>query len=579
MSQFYDQASLVMVPSGYKAGKVYSQKPLSTDGELTFTRNSNATRVNADGLVEKVRTNVLLYSNTFSNAAWTVYSGSPTLTLVNNNATAPDGTQTASTLNYTVIGGGQQFFQNVSLPAGTYNTSIYLRSATGSSLSMTFGFYDGSNKNENITVGTTWQRFDVSKTLVNTTVRCCWLMANELNASVEIWNAQTEVSDFGPTEYIPTTSAAVSVGPTANVPRIDYTGGGCGKLILEPQRTNVHLLSESMYEMPRFALSGAVSPTNARSLSTVSPSGYYNATELTGGNSSTGSWGIYNLIPTSISAGNQVSVSTFAKAGTHDKIFLSQANISYTGTNGAYFDLSNGTTPTAGARMEYYGNGWWRCFMPVVTLTANSPSSYNIGHYVAPSTSSNVWSTNYNGKSVYFFGTQVEAGSYATSYIPTLGASVTRLADAAYKTGISSLIGQTEGTLFADIIQNGGAANTSYIMAWDGTYSNRIAIYSGGLGNESKIAFYVTVGGVNTVIFTTSAVYLGRHKIALAYKLNDVVAYIDGVEVLNDTSATIPATTALALPTSANAANGTINQTLLFKTRLTNQQLSEITAL
>jgi hypothetical protein len=34
MSQFFDQASLVMVPSGYKDGKVYSQKPLSTDGEL-----------------------------------------------------------------------------------------------------------------------------------------------------------------------------------------------------------------------------------------------------------------------------------------------------------------------------------------------------------------------------------------------------------------------------------------------------------------------------------------------------------------------------------------------------------------
>ena len=69
MSQFYDQASLVMVPSGYKAGKVYSQKPLSTDGELTFTRNSNATRVNADGLVEKVRTNYAPYGNDMSN--WT----------------------------------------------------------------------------------------------------------------------------------------------------------------------------------------------------------------------------------------------------------------------------------------------------------------------------------------------------------------------------------------------------------------------------------------------------------------------------------------------------------------------------
>jgi hypothetical protein len=53
MSQFFDQASLVMVPSGYKDGKVYSQKPLSTDGELTFTRATSATRVGPDGLIQK----------------------------------------------------------------------------------------------------------------------------------------------------------------------------------------------------------------------------------------------------------------------------------------------------------------------------------------------------------------------------------------------------------------------------------------------------------------------------------------------------------------------------------------------
>jgi hypothetical protein len=45
MSAFYDLASLVVVPSGYKSGKVYAQKPLTTDGQLAFTRASTATRV------------------------------------------------------------------------------------------------------------------------------------------------------------------------------------------------------------------------------------------------------------------------------------------------------------------------------------------------------------------------------------------------------------------------------------------------------------------------------------------------------------------------------------------------------
>jgi hypothetical protein len=58
MSVFYDLASLVLVPSGYKASKVYAQKPLTADGQLTFSRASTATRVNASGLVETVASNV-----------------------------------------------------------------------------------------------------------------------------------------------------------------------------------------------------------------------------------------------------------------------------------------------------------------------------------------------------------------------------------------------------------------------------------------------------------------------------------------------------------------------------------------
>ena len=49
MSNIYDKSSLVLIPSGTKTGKVYSQKPVSGDGDFTFTRSSAATRVNASG--------------------------------------------------------------------------------------------------------------------------------------------------------------------------------------------------------------------------------------------------------------------------------------------------------------------------------------------------------------------------------------------------------------------------------------------------------------------------------------------------------------------------------------------------
>ena len=72
MSSFYEDASLVMIPSGYKTSNVYSAKPTDGAGDLSFTRsNDTATRVGPDGLIEKVRTNLLTYSNTFTDASWT----------------------------------------------------------------------------------------------------------------------------------------------------------------------------------------------------------------------------------------------------------------------------------------------------------------------------------------------------------------------------------------------------------------------------------------------------------------------------------------------------------------------------
>ena len=69
MATLFDDASLVMIPSGYKDDKLYSIKPTSGDGDFTFSRDgsgaSPATRVNSAGLIEKGRTNLLLQSNDF----------------------------------------------------------------------------------------------------------------------------------------------------------------------------------------------------------------------------------------------------------------------------------------------------------------------------------------------------------------------------------------------------------------------------------------------------------------------------------------------------------------------------------
>ena len=76
MSNIYDKASLVLIPSGTKTSKVYSQKPVNGDGDFTFSRSTAATRVNADGNIEKETQNLLLNLINFDSSDWTKINNS-----------------------------------------------------------------------------------------------------------------------------------------------------------------------------------------------------------------------------------------------------------------------------------------------------------------------------------------------------------------------------------------------------------------------------------------------------------------------------------------------------------------------
>jgi hypothetical protein len=171
---------------------------------------------------------------------------------------------------------------------------------------------------------------------------------------------------------------------------------------------------------------------------------------------------------------------------------------------------------------------------------------------------------------IQLWGVQVELGAYATSYIPTLAASVTRVADAASKTGISSLIGQTEGTVFMDFIAQTSTDTQSHFFLGN----DKIGLYG-----SSTFTFYSDGGvSINGGSFVTGQ----RYKIAFAYKTNDYVAYVNGVQKGTDTSATVPATSEFYVNSfngSAQIQKKDVIQVLLFKTRLTNAQLAELTTL
>jgi hypothetical protein len=185
-----------------------------------------------------------------------------------------------------------------------------------------------------------------------------------------------------------------------------------------------------------------------------------------------------------------------------------------------------------------------------------------------------------NGTSgAYFYGFQIEEASYATSYIPTLGASVTRVADAASKTGITSLIGQTEGTLFLEIstLANDGVAKA--ISLSDNSNANIIEFAY--FGNNQYNFIVRRAGGATYNFAATLTNVTAMTKFAFSYKQNDFALYINGSQINVFTSGNVPIsldTFKTALGDSSLPFDGKVSQVLLFKTRLTNAQLAELTA-
>ena len=592
MSSFYDLASLVMIPSGKKVGKVYSQKPLTTDGQLDFTRASTATRIGSDGKIEKTRTNLLLQSNTF-NTTWTNSNSSET-----SGQSGYDGTNNAWLLESTGSSGSLR--QSVS-SSGVISYSIYVKAGTVSYVRLRIDaatevnawfHLSGSGSAGTLTngissliesVGNNWYRVSVIANASSlTTIRIypspTDAGGNTTGDNIYIQDAQLEPGLVA-TNVITTTSAAVSVGSVDNMPRLNYTEGSstsCPSLLLEPQRTNLYLQSEYLN-----VFSGTATIN-----SSVSPEGLTNATKMTKTSSSdqfvTLSWS-----GSSLSASTNYALSLFVKYSGHDidlKYETNNFNDWGKSWNALFTVRSSGvtasTTNLCTSSVKNYGNSWYQILVFVETASSITPTSpSNLIRVIGESSTE-----------ALLYGAQMEAGSYATSYIPTFGATVTRVADACSKTGVSGLIGQTEGTLLAEFkIPTGysGSDNHRFSIS-DNTNSNWVFV-SISSGNDSRI-FYRT-SGTNLIdyipadnLFTPGNTY----KIAFAYKNGDSAYYVNGVQKqLFNTALSAPSSSfnfytisgATFTQSSLQTMSNNIKKALLFKTRLSNTQLAELTSI
>lgn len=337
----------------------------------------------------------------------------------------------------------------------------------------------------------------------------------------------TRVNELGLIEQVP-----------ANVARLDYTNGSCPSILVEPQRTNLALNSQSF--IPSWSTSPQTNGT-ITSTTTIDPEGFTNAVRITNV-SGGGTLGRLFTVVSGTTYTSSIWVRRVTGTGIVELVDLNGGSISLNLTNE------------------------WQRFS--VTSTAVSIGRFYIRATII-------------GNSIEVWGAQLEVRANATSYIPTVASAVTRNADVISKSGISSLIGQTEGTIYADIDFNNAQSKTEtnrIIELTDGTNSNRIIV---AFGSTNTLLTRLTASGVEQASFAATSISVGMLKIALSYSSSGVKLYVNGTLRQSNLSASIPATNRMNLgyegTTNLQQLNDGINSVVLWKTKLTDQQCINLT--
>ena len=364
-----------------------------------------------------------------------------------------------------------------------------------------------------------------------------------------------------------------------NEARFDHdptTGESLG-LLIEESRANLISYSNQFDSSPAWS---TFNVTVSAATDTTSPDGTNNVYKLV-----ESSINDFRFIVIGITMGaTPHTVSVWMKAGTRNQgsLFLTQG-----GNNGATFTLTgSGSFSVFGtgnsASIIPYPNGWYRC-----TLTNDGSADINDSIRIGIM---NGATSNYQGDGssfIYIWGAQVEAGSFPTSYIPTVGSTKTRGAELASISGtnFSNFYNQTEGTFnFSTKVSK---INTSVGQVILGVAERLVfneSIYISNDSGRNDITGIIIDGGVNQATFFSSVTITSGsfNKISLSYKKNDSAGSINSSNPQIDNNCTLPTVNTLKIGsapwalTAATPFSGTIANITYFPKRLPNSQLQSL---
>ena len=356
----------------------------------------------------------------------------------------------------------------------------------------------------------------------------------------------------------------------ANVPRLDYSGGGCPVLLTEPQRTNLITYSEDFSDS-----SWDKSNLSVTSNAIISPNGALNADKLI----PTSVSGTHRAKATLATVNGDYTLSIFAKKGEYKNILLWDDSIGGgVGVNlddlSVFRDVNN-----QGYKIEDYGNGWIRIS---IDLTYASQQIRFATYVYDNSATPQITFVGNDSDGLYIYGAQLEANaSYPTSYIKTEGSAVTRNADLVNGAGDAATFNDSEGVLMLEASALADDGTNRFISLTDGSNDNRVLF---GYRASSNQVFARIEGNNSASVDLTNVVNDTKTVIKLAIYYDNLYNYkmyingflvdsaigtdsIIGLNILDFTNAT-----------GAEPFYGKTSQIQYFNTALTDSELETLTS-